>query len=114
MRMMAFIRDTPIPYARELKQPMCPNSLISRTFKNVRIRRVPDVAVWFRTDCDEEHVTANRQMLKCRLWLGGAIPSFLSVLEEWCASFRVERRHQRIRRSPRLYPLPYGLDSNAR
>jgi len=37
------------------------------TSKNVRIRSVSDVAVLFRTDCDEERVTAYRQESKCRL-----------------------------------------------
>jgi hypothetical protein len=62
--MMAFIRDSPIPYAREPKQPMCRNSLMLGTSKNVRIRRVSDVAVWFRTDCDDDRVTAYRQSVE--------------------------------------------------
>ena len=61
---MAFIRDSPIPYAREPKQPMCRNSLMLGTSKNVRIRRVSDVAVWFRTDCDDDRVTAYRQSVE--------------------------------------------------
>jgi len=53
------------PYAREPKQPMCRNSSMSGTSKNVRIRRVSDVAAWLRTSCDDEQVTVNRQESKC-------------------------------------------------
>lgn len=53
------------------------------------------VAARFRTDCDEEHVTANRQVIdKCRnvdFSSDEQCPVFLSVLEELCASSRVER-----------------------
>src|SRR4029450_5870605 len=53
------------------------------------------VAAQFRTDCDEEHVTANRQVIdKCRnvdFSSDAQCPVFLSMLEELCASSRVER-----------------------
>jgi len=48
---------------------MCQNRSMSGTSKNVRIRSVSYVTVWFRTDCDEKHVTACRQMAKGRLQL---------------------------------------------
>jgi hypothetical protein len=62
------------------------------TPKNVRIRRVPDVAVWFWTDCDEEHVTAYRQNVEMSTLVGRAVPSFFSVLEEVCAPSRLRTR----------------------
>jgi hypothetical protein len=55
---------------------MCRNSLMLGTSKNVRIRRVPDVAVWFWTDCDEEHATAYRQSVEMSTLVGRAMPSF--------------------------------------
>jgi hypothetical protein len=42
---------------------MCQNRPLSGKSKNVRNGRVSDVAAWCRTDCDEERVTANRQLL---------------------------------------------------
>jgi hypothetical protein len=51
---------------REMEQRMCQNRPMRGTSKNARITRVPDVAAWFRSDCNEECVTANRQISKCR------------------------------------------------
>ena len=77
---------------------MCQNRSMSGISKTVRITRISNVAAWFRTDCDDDPLTTNRQMSKCRLYLRGAMPRFFSVLEELCASFRVERRHLWVRR----------------
>src|SRR4029453_3774423 len=50
----------------ETEQHMCQNRPMRGTSKNARITRVLDVAAWFRSDCDEECMTANRQISKCR------------------------------------------------
>ena len=52
------------------------------TAKNVRNRGVPDLAAWLRTDCDDDPATTYRHVSLCRLYLGRAMLSFLSVLAE--------------------------------
>jgi hypothetical protein len=70
---------------------MCQEQTNARNVENARITRVSDVAAWFRTDCDEEQVAANRHVSKCRLYLGRAMLNFLSVIKQLRASSRVER-----------------------
>jgi hypothetical protein len=43
---------------------MCQNRSMSGTSKNVRIRSVSYVTVWFRTDCDDDRSPTYRQV--CR------------------------------------------------
>jgi hypothetical protein len=70
--------------------------------KNARITSVSYVAAWFRTDCDEEQLTVNRQESTCRLYLGRAMASLLSVLGELYVSSR--SRNRRRSRGRLAYP----------
>src|SRR5262245_211650 len=53
-------------YTSEPEQRVCQNRAIRGTFRNTRITGVSAAEAWFRIDCDEEFVTANRQIPKCR------------------------------------------------
>ena len=58
-----------------------PGQIDSRNVESLMIRRVPDGAPCFRTDCDEDHVTEYRQLAKYRL-LPGRVTLFSPESQE--------------------------------
>ena len=50
-----------------LQQPICQIRLIFGTSKNVRMRSVLQFAAWFRSGCDDDRLSTDRQVSKCRL-----------------------------------------------
>ena len=59
-----------------LRAMLAPEQSTAETSKNVRNRNLAAVAAWFRTDCDEEHVTIYRQVSECRLSSDERCPNF--------------------------------------
>jgi hypothetical protein len=70
----------------EAKQRMCRTKSMSRKAQKCEKQESQYDAGWFRTDGDDDPSTTFRQVSKCRLYLRGVKPSFLSVLEGLCAS----------------------------